>query len=1150
MICTKGFASTLLLLTAALVLNTSSSMDRPATIHPQIVPHRMIAPISFEPNVGQTNSQGRFLSRFGKSTMLLSSNESVLLVGGQPKQAPALLKMQLVGAASGAEGEGLGKLTAQNNYFLGNDAKQWITDVPTYSSVRFQKVYPGIDVVYHSRDSLPEFDFVVSPGSNPDVIRIAFEGMEQLSLNSDDDLILKTAQNEVSIRKPRAYQTSNGVRHDVSAVYVIRDQRHVTFEIGDYDRSEALIIDPTITFFKYVGGASTDYANFVAIDTLGNVYVTGGTSSSRFLTVDPLQANPGGSEDAFVTKLTRDGTIVYSTYIGGVGPDQAGSVAVDQAGNVYITGQTGSRDFPTINALQPSLANSNDVFVTKISSNGAALVYSTFLGGSSSDAGNSITVDRDGNAYVTGSTESRDFPVRRGAQIAAGFSDAFVFKVNPEGSELVYSTYLGGSGTDLGAAITIDSDGNACITGWTDSRDFPVINASVNRGIRGGLDVFVTKLTPDAFFLFSTTFGGSSSDRGYAIATDRWNNIYIAGDTSSSNLPVTNPFQARFGGYSGGIDGAGDALVAKLTPNGSALIYLTYLGSTGADRGTAISVNGSGEAYVAGWTDSAAFPIANAVQPAVGPSHDAFITRFSASGKRLIYSTYFGGAGFDEAWAIAVDSSNDAYVAGRTSSTFFAALNPPLPISAGGVDAFVLGIENPMSESSYDVPDRGGFTVTTGANSSAAVIGYGKVQPANSHLRQNGILLSEASVPASSLTRSGRMFVEESDTVRTGVAIANPNPVPATISFSVSDSTGINFAQGTVTIPANGQIARFLDEPPFSVPGSTFGTWTFSSSTDIAVLGMRGRTNERSEFLMTTLAVSPLTATSGAIIVPHFAAGGGWTTELVLFNPTDQTLSGSFQFLDQGSSSTPAQPIVLPAESFFSYRLPPRGVRRFETAGVSSNTQAGSIRITPDSNTQGPAAFAALRFKNSGITVSEVGVPAVLPGAAWRVYLEAGHDSEGAETGSIQSGLAIANPSDSPAGVSIELSDLDGRSLAAPVTLQVPARGQIAQFIGEMMRSAPSAFQGVVRVSTVSAGGVSVLGIHGRYNKRGDFLMSLTPASDENRVIGGNELIFPHLVDGGGYTTQLILFNNRPSTSFSGAVRFFSQMGTPLPLLR
>ena len=630
-------------------------------------------PLSFEPNQGQTNSQVEFLSRGRVYTLFLTATEAVLSLR-KPAAAKtnetedsgyttgAVLRMRLVGANPSPRVSGLKQLPGRSNYFLGDDPGEWRTNVPTYAKVQYEDVYPGVDLVYYGNQRQLEYDLIVAPGTDPEAIHLAFEGADKLEIDAQGDLELHTAAGQVRLHKPLVYQETNGIRQEISAAYVLNGERQVGFEVGTYDDDKPLIIDPVLSYSTYLGGNGVDRGFSIAVDGAGNTYVTGGTNSTNFPTLNPFQAVfPGGPVDAFVTKLNAAGSaLVYSTYLGGGGDDRGFDIAVDASGNAYVTGQTDSTDFPRIVPIQVVNGGLDDVFVTKLNAAGNDLVYSTYLGGSSSDFGFGIAVDASGDAYVTGQTSSTNFPTAVPIQFTNGaLADAFVAKLNAAGNVLLYSTYLGGNGNDCGFRIAVDASGSAYVFGDTTSTNFPTANP-LQPARNGVADAFVTKLNASAnAFVYSTYLGGNGTELGFDIAVDASGNAYLTGLTDSSDFPMASPIQPAFGGEL-------DAFVTKLNATGGALVYSTYLGGSFTDAGLAIAVDASGNAYVAGLTDSSDFPTAVPIQPANGGGDDAFVTKLNAAGNALVYSTYLGGGSADSAVAIALDASGNAFVTGNT----------------------------------------------------------------------------------------------------------------------------------------------------------------------------------------------------------------------------------------------------------------------------------------------------------------------------------------------------------------------------------------------------------------------------------------------------------------------------------------------------
>ncbi len=624
-------------------------------------------PLSFEANLGQTDPQVSFVSRGGGYRLFLAPTEVVLALskpdalrtqGKTHRTRPSAaedtyakadteLRIRFAGANPQPRVMGLEELPGKVNYFIGNDPRRWRTNIPTYARVKTEAVYRGIDVIFYGNQRNLEYDVVLAPGADASNIRLDVQGAGKLHVDARGDLLLQAAGGHLRMHRPLVYQVAGGTRHEIAGDYVLLPAAEgagqgihpVGFRVGAYDPALPLVIDPVLS---------------------------------------------------------------YATYLGGNGHDSARDIAVDAAGSAYVIGSTNSRDFPTAHAVQPGFmgptepppegGSASDVFVAKLNADGSALVYATYLGGSRGDEGGGIAVDGEGNAYLTGSTLSPDFPTRNPLQPAFGGGgtsggDAFVAKLDPAGSALVYATYLGGSGGDnpLGEGegdIAVDTGGNAYVTGQTLSPDFPTRNPlqpAFASEPHGGGDAFVTKLNAaGSAVVYATYLGGPGPDGGWGIAVDSQGNTYVMGTTGPSGFPTVNPLQPP-GGLS-------DVFVAKLNPRGSALVYATHLGGSGFDYGSGgIAVDTAGNALVAGETQSPDFPTMNAVQEVYGGGTvDVFVAKLDPAGSALVYATFIGGGGYDSGQAIAVDAEGNAHVAGSTDSPDFPTANAAQPAFGGG----------------------------------------------------------------------------------------------------------------------------------------------------------------------------------------------------------------------------------------------------------------------------------------------------------------------------------------------------------------------------------------------------------------------------------------------------------------------------------
>lgn len=653
-------------------------------------------PLSFEPNVGQFAAAGRFFSPGVGYSLLLEDNQALLALENPSGQAGVTLTTRFVGANPDARMTALEPQPGVSNYLLGSDPGQWHTNIQHYAAVKYQGLYRHIDLVYHGTGEQLEYDFVVNPGGQPGAIRMAIDGAQSMSLDSQGGLVIETAAGTMVEQAPVVYQQlPNGRIRSVRGRFVLLNGDQVAFAVGAYDARLPLIIDPSLRYSSYLGSSGYDQGNAIALDSSGNAYVTGSTTSTINIG-SPIQPLNGGGTDAFVVKMNAAGnSLIYYTYIGGSGYDSGLGIAADSSGDAWVTGITTSTNFPTKGALQTSSAGSSDAFVARINSTGTLLLDSSYLGGSGSDEGLGIALDSAANAYITGATSSTNFPTKNALQSASGggTSDAFVTEVqaNLTSLSIVYSSYLGGSGYDAGNAIAVDSNANIYVAGTTSSTDFPVKNA-IKATNAGSMDAFVAKINHgETSVAYATYLGGTSDDGASGIAVDSSGNAYVAGFTMSTNFPTLGAYQSTN-------KGSIDAFAAKINAAGSALVYSTYVGGTSDDYALAIAVDSSGNAYIAGSTASTNFPTLSAVQTssqASSGAENAFLTKLNSTGSALVYSTYLGGNGSDGDFAagVVVDSNNFAYVTGFSSSTSFPLANAYQGTFGGGLaDAFILKI--------------------------------------------------------------------------------------------------------------------------------------------------------------------------------------------------------------------------------------------------------------------------------------------------------------------------------------------------------------------------------------------------------------------------------------------------------------------------
>ena len=750
--------------TAQVASNKSQARPVDASLKTRAVQTLLQSPMSFEANQGQTDSRVQFLSRGSGYTLFLTSTEAVLALNSSHSQLAAkgqsaaegfgwnptnplsigsldrtprpisqvnpkeagkedVLRMRLVGANPSPEISGVDETSAKSNYFIGNDRSKWRRNVSNFGKVRYAGVYPGVDLVFYGNQQQLEYDFVVAPGADPNVISLGFAqanaGSNGLPLHISDDgeLVAHLSGGDVSFHKPVVYQTiGSGARETKQTIegrYVLKADGQAGFELGSYDRSKQLVIDPTVSFATYLGGSDVDMAVGVAVDRFTDVVVVGSTRSADFPIFQPLEnyhpGNCGGlaCRDIFMAKLNPTGTTLqFSTYLGGSNDDVATDVVLDMAGDIFIVGYTLSTDFPiTSRAFQKTFGGgtvTGDGFVMELASKAGAaggIEYASYIGGSGDDVAYGITVDyapsATPNVYVVGSTTSPNLPTTSGAyQSTCGLtekgscSNGFALKVNSKGSAMLYSTYLGGSGGlgDAAYGVAVDSSNNAYIAGMTGSPNFPTTSGAydttcgTDSACNGTFDGFVTELnTTGSGLVFSTFLGGSGYDYVAGIALDVAGGIYVSGNTTSTDFPTTsNAAQSSFGGMSAGCSpttGAicGDVTVTKLNHGGATLGYSTYLGgSLDEYPGMSMAVDAGGNAYVTGQTSSLNFPMVRPFQATYGGgSSDAFLTIVNPGGTGFSSSSYIGGNGQDFGFRTALDPTGNIYVAGGTLSTNF-----------------------------------------------------------------------------------------------------------------------------------------------------------------------------------------------------------------------------------------------------------------------------------------------------------------------------------------------------------------------------------------------------------------------------------------------------------------------------------------------
>lgn len=641
-------------------------------------------PLLFEMNKGQTDKQVRFISRGSGYTLYLTENEAVFslkvqqgadpapeFIGKDLKQThsspPDVVRMNFVGAKEAPAIKGASEFVTKTNYYFG---RKRIENVPNYGQVRYTNLYDGIDAVFYGNaDGRLEYDLKVAPGADPGQIGLSFDGAENVSIDGSGDLLVKTPNAELFQLKPYTFQEVDGERQKIASRYVISKNNTVKFELGEYDRSKPLVIDPALTYLTYIGGTGPEDIQGLKVDSGGNAYITGNTGSLNF---HGEGRNSNDGTGVFVGKLDPQGAnFIYITILEGNKDDEGRGIALDPAGNVYVAGFA-SPFFPTTPGAfdtNHGLINDADAFVAKLNSSGV-LIYSTFLGGSDSDFADDIAVDSSGKAYVTGTTlSSNAFPTKNRYQGCGNFfpatlnsADAFLTVLNSSGSDITYSTCIGGNATDDASnSIALDSSNNVYLTGFALGGNFPTKNAAQpNSG--GGLDSWVAKLNPsssgEASLIYSTYLGGSGTDSGTAIAVDPGGQAIVTGVTGSANFPLHNAFRT--------VNQVNEAFVTVIGASGNTFVNSSFLGGSDKDEGLGITLGRDGSIYVTGKTISSDFPMALPFQASRKGLFDSFVTKLKF-GTGVISSTFLGGAGNDFGNAIAIQG-NFIFVGGQTES--------------------------------------------------------------------------------------------------------------------------------------------------------------------------------------------------------------------------------------------------------------------------------------------------------------------------------------------------------------------------------------------------------------------------------------------------------------------------------------------------
>ena len=670
-------------------------------------------PMAFEKNEGQMSDKVKFRSHGKGYSMYFTQSESVIVYSKPvknnaikepltptakanftPKES-VVIRLKMLGANSSAKVFGEEKLPGTSNYFHGSDQTKWRSGIPNFKKIRYEKAYPGIDVVYYGNQQRLEYDFVVQPGADASQIALQFSGADKLRVNSSGDLVLSTKLGEVLQHAPIVYQVINGTKKQIKGSYKIAEENKVSFQLASYDPSRELVIDPVIAWSTYLGGSHEEYARDIALDSAGNVYVTGVTTSNDFDVLNAIEAGDGTivsmGEEIFVTKISQTGnvpSIAWSTLIGGDAIDIGAAIALDSSANVYVAGWTESYNFNKLNEIEGMNYGNpydSDTIMFKLSQTGnvPSLAWSTYLGGTLDDRAQDIVVSDNGNVYVVGTTISSDFDTVNSI-FPYNFSAVYVLKLTQSLNipVIAFSTFLGGEELDIPTGVAVDSSENVYVTGLTDSASFNQINQV--QGDSPGRDAFLFKLSQSANYPsleFSTYLGGDGADEANAIALDGSGSIYIAGVTASTDFNIFRSIH--------GTDRKGNVFVTKFNQafNIPSIAFSTLVGGSLLEEAEDIAVDSFGGIYVTGWTNSIDFDVRDEFEGgSLNNGVDSFLFKLTqvADVPSLFYSTYIGGARSDIAYGVAVDGAGNAYIAGDTESLDFDTLNEIEGFTGGG----------------------------------------------------------------------------------------------------------------------------------------------------------------------------------------------------------------------------------------------------------------------------------------------------------------------------------------------------------------------------------------------------------------------------------------------------------------------------------
>lgn len=1194
-------ARTLVLLSIVVLLSASSAVARDSN-HLQ----SPALPLTFE-QIGQASHESAsFSSRTPHEWIVLSPAEIVVGFSGDrnaDKKRRGVLRMSFSGARRPLLA-GLAPSPGRVNYLIGSDPTKWRTGVPTFDAVGYENLYAGIDMIVHGTSGRIQYDFVVDPGAGPSKINLELDGLARrkpLRIDSTGDLVIPFGNGELRNTKPVVYQEVDGQRVPVEGRFELRGRNRVGFLIGSYDRTKPLVIDPSLAFSSFLGGSAAEDENSIATDTAGNVYLAGSTTSSDLpVTAGVVQPAFGGrgsfGGDAFVVKYDpRNNKILYTTYLGGTADDNGLGLAVDAAGSAYVVGQTDSKNFPLSHPLQPSFGGlTYDAFVAKLSPSGDSLVYSSYLGGSGNEIATAVAVDTAGNAFVTGYTFSTNFPTTNGFQTLFGgrIFDAFLTKINAAGASILYSSFLGGSSYDLATAIAIDNNGGAYITGFTFSPNFPTkaaLQGTLASGTCGGggssslcSDAFVTKFdtlsTGAASLIYSTFLGGNNNDYGNSIAVDDSGAVTLAGNTTSTNFPTVGPLQASSAGYY-------DAFIAKLNSSGSALVYATYFGGSGYDEITGLRLDASGAAHIVGTTASQDLPVKAAFQtthgggtsalivktvaaPSGGSSialitlaSDAFIGRMASNGSSLVHASFAGGSGDEIGYGIALSPNGSDWFSGSTDSTNFPTHNAVQSALAGETDLFFASLSGFAISSISPTfgPTAGGtrvtvtgegfvsgatlllggeaatslsvsstsITGTTGAHAVGAVDVVVRNPDAQESVLSSGFIYTDQPLPTIALAPSDQQVeVGWSGTVT--VSLSNPQSTAVSITLSSSSAASLRIP-GSVDVPAGSSSANF---EAFGVQAG--GPVTITAKLPAALGGAQATARIT---VIASLYEPRLSAPGQA----RSAGVGGsfFKSSFWMLNPTTRDMRVRLKYVpaagqSMGGANRSRETTLRPGQSISYADL------LSQAFGASSDTFGVAV-VEVEPGSQSPI-VTSRTFNDSPSGTFGQYIPGVqIPAAgAGRTFLQTIHGLGGDDTS--RSNVGILNLSTTDLQATITVLDPAGVRKGNDVYVSV-APQSLAQ-VGAVNVAADAGTMPVFSAEIYSTG------TYAAYASKLDSKTSdpiYIPSTMEGKTAQWIDGVAATIGDGGTFFRSSLVLNNRHVSSSSSVTVSFTPWGTSTP---